>query len=75
MGTCNLSKVLEYILLPFINLNANFRENKLGFLSGIGCQDTHRVLSCLFKDTSAKEYGLHIWALDLPKAFDSIVHS
>jgi len=61
--TCNLSKILEYILLPFINLNAYFRENQPGFQSRIGCQHTNRGLSCLFKDACAKGYGLHIYAL------------
>jgi len=72
---CNFSKILEHILLPFISMNANFGENQFGFRSGIGCQHAHRALAFLLKDASAKGYGLHICALDLSKAFDSVVHS
>ena len=72
--SCNLSKVFEYVLLPSIS-SAHFGENQLGFSSGVGCQQAHRVLINLLIDATKKGYELHLCALDLSKAFDSVVHS
>ena len=71
----NISKVFEYILLPFLTKNIIEDENQFGFRSGVGCQHAHRILSSLLADNSSKGNGLYICALDLSKAFDSVVHS
>ena len=73
--SCTLSKVFEYILLPFISENVNFGENQFGFQKRLGCQHAHRVLASLLLQSVNDKSPLHICALDLSKAFDSIVHS
>ena len=50
-------------------------ENQFGFRSGVGYQHAHKILSSLLADNSSKGNGLYICALDLSKAFDSVVHS
>ena len=74
-GSCYISKVFEYILLPFLTKNITEGENQFGFRYGVGCQHAHKILSSLLADNSSKENGLYICALDLSKAFDSVVHS
>ena len=73
--TCNLSKILEYILIPHLNENINFGSNQFGFQSGIGCQHAHRVLSSALKNSMAEGSPLYMCTLDLSKAFDNVVHS
>ena len=72
--TCNLSNILEYILIPQLNENINFGSNQFGFQSGIGCQHAHRVLASARKNSLAEGFSLYR-TLDLSKAFDNVVHS
>ncbi|XP_065584325.1 uncharacterized protein LOC136043326, partial [Artemia franciscana] len=69
--TCNLSKILEYILIPHLNENINFGSNQFGFQAGIGCQHAHRVLSSALKNSMAEGSPLYMCTLDLSKAFDN----
>ena len=73
--SCNISKVFEYILLPFLTKNTIECESQFGFRYGMGCQHAHKILSSLLADNSSKGNGLYICALDLSKASDSAVHS
>ena len=73
--SCNISKVFEYILLPFLTKNINEGENQFGFRHELVCQHAHKILSSLLADNSSKGNGLYICALDLSKVFDSAVHS
>ena len=71
---CNISKVFEYILLPFMTKNIIECENQFGFRHGLGCQHMHKILSSLPADNSSKGNILYSCALDLSKAFDCVVH-
>ena len=71
---CNISKLFEYVLLPYIIDFVNYDANQFGFRKGISCHYAHRVLALLFKDAQTKGQSLHICALDISKAFDSVVH-
>ena len=50
-------------------------ENQFGFRYGMGCQHAYKILSSLPADNSSMGNGLYICALDLSKAFDSVVDS
>ena len=73
--SCNISEVFEYILLLFLTKNIIEGENQFDFRYGVGCQHAHKILSSLLVDNSSKGNGLYICALDLSKAFDSVVYS
>ena len=72
---CNISKVFEYVLLPYIIERTAKDSNQFGFQPRIGCQHAHKVLASTLYDAQSKGYELHICALDLSKAFDSICHA
>jgi hypothetical protein len=55
---CNLSKILEYILLTLLNENVNFGSNKIRFQSGIVCQYADRVLFFGLKNSLAERSPL-----------------
>ena len=71
-AACNINKVSEYVLLPFIIDFVNYDANQFGFKKGIGCQHAHRVLAVL-RDAHTKGPSFHICALGIFKAFDTVV--
>ena len=73
--TRNLSKILEYVLIPHLSENINFGSNQFGFQADIGCQHAYRVLSSALKNSMAEGSPLYMCTLDLSKAFDNVVHS
>ena len=75
MVSCNISKMFEYLLLPSVNSSAYFCENQIGFSAGVGCQQAHRVLANVLTEATKKGFELHLCALDLSKAFDTVMHS
>ena len=48
--TCTLSKLFEYLVLPYITKLALNDDSQFGFRSGLGCQHAHRDLTSLLKD-------------------------
>ena len=73
--SCNISKIFEHILLRLITKNINQGENQFRFRHWMCCQHAHETLSSLLADNSSKGNGLYICALDILKAFNSVVHS
>ena len=73
--SCNISKMFEYLLLPSVNSSAYFDENQIGFSAEVGCQQAHRVLANVLTEATKKGFELHLCALDLSKAFDTVTHS
>ena len=53
--SCNISKVFEYILLPFLTKNIIERENQFGFRYRVGCQHAHKIMYSLLADNSSME--------------------
>jgi len=49
---CTLSKLIEYVLLPYIDEFVNYDANQFGFRSGLSCQRAYRVLAQLIKDAT-----------------------
>ena len=72
---CNLSKLFEYVLLPFIQDKVDYDANEFGFKSRIGCQHAHRMLVIVLQEARPLKTEVHCCALDLSKAFDAVCHS
>ena len=72
--SCNISKILSIFFYLFFTKNIIEGENQFGFRYGVGCQHAHKILSSLLAGNSSKGNRLYICALDLSKAFDSVVH-
>lgn len=72
---CNLSKLFEYVLLPFIQDKVDYDANQFGFKSRIGCQHAHRILAKVLQEAHRLKTEVHFCALDLSKAFDTVCHS
>ena len=72
---CSLSKVFEYVLLPEILPNVDYVSNQFGFKPNIGCQHAHRILTSFLIQAQKDGSEVHLCALDISKAFDSVCHS
>ena len=69
---CNISKIFEYVLLPFIIERTAKDSDQFGFQPRSECQHAQKVLASILYDAQSKGYELNICALNLSKAFDII---
>ena len=72
---CTLSKLIEYVLLPYIDEFVNYDANQFGFRSGLSCQHAHRVLVQLIKEATRNSSSLYFCTHDTSRAFDSVCHA
>jgi len=72
---CNISKILEYVLLPYIIERTAKDTKQFGSQPRIACQHTYKVWASILYDAQSKGYEPHICALGLFKAFDCICHA
>jgi len=73
--SCFLSKLLEHLLLPEIELNCDFTPFKFSFWKSFGCSHSHHVLSWLMKEDVKTKMSLFCLTVDISGAFDNILHS
>ena len=74
-GFLQCNKIFEYLLLSSVNSSAYFGENQIGFSAGVRCPQVHRILATVLTEATKKGFELHLCALDLSKAFDTVTHS
>ena len=70
-----LAKLLEKILCPIVAARADVGDNQFGFRSGLGVQNAHATFISIVEKFKKRKTPLFVCAIDISKAFDSVLHS
>ena len=74
MNSCNLLKLFEYCLLPFLNKYIHVNSHQFGFRRQTGCISAITVLKETVLNYTSSGSKVHCAMIDLSKAFDKVNH-